>query len=80
MAELVLWCAALLLVHTYFLYPLVLFILEGMAQVVHNVRYMRSRHDERKEEQAGELPRVSLVVAACKTVWRWTIRRTASRC
>jgi cellulose synthase/poly-beta-1,6-N-acetylglucosamine synthase-like glycosyltransferase len=64
MAELAFWCAALLLVHTYFLYPLVLFALDGVAQVLHNVRYMRSGAHRRRGEQAGELPRVSLVVAA----------------
>ncbi|MFY0522344.1 glycosyltransferase family 2 protein [Archangium gephyra] len=65
MAELVFWCAAVLLVHTYFLYPVVLFALDGVAQVLHNVRYMRSGANRRRDgQQASELPRVSLVVAA----------------
>ena len=65
MAELIFWCAAVLLVHTYFLYPLVLFALDGAAQVLHNVRYMRSGASQRLAEPAeAELPRVSLVVAA----------------
>ncbi len=64
MAELVFWCAAVLLVHTYFLYPVMLFVLDGMAQVLHNVRYMRSGANRRRDEQPSELPRVSLVVAA----------------
>ena len=64
MAELVFWCAAVLLVHTYFLYPVMLFVLDGMAQVLHNVRYMRSGANRRRDEQPSEQPRVSLVVAA----------------
>lgn len=57
MAELVFWCAALLLLHTYFLYPALLVVLD---------RLPRSRAGapgaERREGSA--LPRVSLVVAA----------------
>jgi cellulose synthase/poly-beta-1,6-N-acetylglucosamine synthase-like glycosyltransferase len=64
MAELVFWCAALLLVHTYFLYPVVLFVLDGVAQVRHNVRFLRTGVSQRRGESVGELPRVSLVVAA----------------
>ncbi|NMO22889.1 glycosyltransferase family 2 protein, partial [Pyxidicoccus fallax] len=41
MAEVFFWCAALLLAHTYFLYPLSLFVLDGAAQVVQNIRAMR---------------------------------------
>jgi len=65
MAELIFWCAAVLLVHTYFLYPLALFAMDGVAQVLHNVRYMRSGASQRREVPAEDaLPRVSLVVAA----------------
>ncbi|MBM7116913.1 glycosyltransferase family 2 protein [Archangium primigenium] len=65
MAELIFWCAAVLLVHTYFLYPLMLFAMDGVAQVFHNVRYMRSGASQRREAPAEDaLPRVSLVVAA----------------
>jgi hypothetical protein len=59
MAELVFWCAAVLLVHTYFLYPVMLFVLDGMAQVLHNVRYMRSGANRRRDEQPSEQPRGS---------------------
>ena len=64
MAELVFWCAALLLVHTYFLYPVWLFALEGAAQVLHNIRALRTGPPPRHGESEGPLPRVSLVVAA----------------
>lgn len=64
MAELIFWCAAVLLVHTYFFYPLVLFAMDGVAQVAHNLRYMRAGADQRRAEPVGVGPRVSLVVAA----------------
>lgn len=41
MAEVFFWCASLALVHTYFLYPLILFALEGVAQVVQSRRKPR---------------------------------------
>ena len=63
MAELIFWCAAVLLVHTYFFYPLVLFAMDGVAQVAHNLRYMRSGTNQRRAEPVGLAPRVSLVVA-----------------
>jgi cellulose synthase/poly-beta-1,6-N-acetylglucosamine synthase-like glycosyltransferase len=64
MAEVLFWCAALMLVHTYFLYPLSLFVLDGMAQVIHNIRGMRSGPDGRPNRRRAPLPSVSLVVAA----------------
>ncbi|CAM4012648.1 glycosyltransferase family 2 protein [Corallococcus sp. ZKHCc1 1396] len=64
MAEVFFWCAALALVHTYFLYPLSLFALEGMAQVFQNARRMRSGEAARASAPAQPLPSVSLVVAA----------------
>lgn len=65
MVEGVFWVAALLLVHTYFLYPLMLFTLEGVAQVARNVRLLRTGQGERRPSLPDEaLPRVSLVVAA----------------
>jgi cellulose synthase/poly-beta-1,6-N-acetylglucosamine synthase-like glycosyltransferase len=64
MAEVFFWCAALLILHTYFFYPLCLFALEGVAQVFHNLRGMRSGERHHPEQTAGPLPRVSLVVAA----------------
>ena len=65
MAELVFWGAALLLVHTYFLYPLVLLLLDGVAQVRANLRFFQ-RGEERRRPRAGlgGEPAVSLVVAA----------------
>jgi cellulose synthase/poly-beta-1,6-N-acetylglucosamine synthase-like glycosyltransferase len=65
MAEVFFWCAALLLAHTYFLYPLSLFVLDGAAQVVQNIRAMRGGGTGRRaERKAGPAPSVSLVVAA----------------
>jgi len=64
MAEVFFWCAALLLLHTYFFYPLCLFAIEGVAQVFHNLRGMRSGENRHLEHRPGSLPTVSLVVAA----------------
>ncbi|HVE82503.1 MAG TPA: glycosyltransferase family 2 protein [Myxococcales bacterium] len=64
MAALLFWGAAALLLHTYFLYPLALFVLDGMAQVVRNVRFMRQGGDRRRPWDPGFQPHVTLVVAA----------------
>lgn len=64
MAELAFWGAALLLVHTYFLYPLLLVALDGFAQVRANLRFLRSGQERRRPRIAAALPSVSLVVAA----------------
>lgn len=64
MAEVLFWCAALLLLHTYFFYPLCLFAIEGVAQVFHTHRLMRSEEKRHSEGETGPLPMVSLVVAA----------------
>ena len=63
MAMVVFWGAVLLLVHTYFLYPLVLFLMDGIRQVFRNVRFMRQRA-EKRQGKAERLPPVTLVVAA----------------
>ncbi|HYH98356.1 glycosyltransferase family 2 protein [Hyalangium sp.] len=64
MAEVFFWCAALLLLHTYFFYPLWLFAIEGVAQVFHTVRSMRAGEKRLPAHKPGPLPSVSLVVAA----------------
>lgn len=68
MATVVFWSAALLLLHTYFLYPLILFVLDGVRQVARNAREVRrGRERERGQGQPPEgefLPQVTLVVAA----------------
>jgi cellulose synthase/poly-beta-1,6-N-acetylglucosamine synthase-like glycosyltransferase len=65
MAEVFFWCAALMLAHTYFLYPLSLFVLDGAAQVAQNIRAMRGGGARRQEaRRAGPKSSVSLVVAA----------------
>ena len=63
MAEVFFWCAAVLLVHTYFFYPLVLIALDGMAQAFNNLRANRTQRTHR-EAKTGLKPSVSLVVAA----------------
>lgn len=69
MAEVFFWCSALLLAHTYFLYPLSLFVLDGAAQVARNVRAMRGGEPRRGLATGrGPAPSVSLVVAAYNEV------------
>ncbi|NTX08258.1 glycosyltransferase family 2 protein [Myxococcus sp. CA051A] len=69
MAEVFFWCAALLLAHTYFLYPLSLFVLDGAAQVAQNIRAMRGGAPRRSlAASRGPAPSVSLVVAAYNEV------------
>jgi cellulose synthase/poly-beta-1,6-N-acetylglucosamine synthase-like glycosyltransferase len=64
MAEVFFWCAALLLLHTYFFYPLWLFAIEGVAQAFHSLRVMRSGENRLPEHKPRLRPTVSLVVAA----------------
>jgi len=64
MAAAVFWCAALALVHTYFFYPLILYLLEGASQVHRALRSPLQREDRFDRCQGNRLPRVSLVVAA----------------
>ena len=64
MAEVLFWCAALFLVHTYFLYPVILFALDGVEQVLVNIRFMRRGRTLPAVQPHAALPRVSLVVAA----------------
>ncbi|XXF81053.1 glycosyltransferase family 2 protein [Myxococcaceae bacterium GXIMD 01537] len=65
MAEVFFWSAALLLGHTYFFYPFLLLAMDGVAQVVHTVRYMRTGAERRRvARRTVPLPPVSLVVAA----------------
>jgi cellulose synthase/poly-beta-1,6-N-acetylglucosamine synthase-like glycosyltransferase len=65
MAEVLFWCVALMLAHTYFLYPLSLFVLDGAAQVAQNIRAMRGGGGGRRAPRGpGPAPSVSLVVAA----------------
>ncbi|MFL5350218.1 MAG: glycosyltransferase family 2 protein [Hyalangium sp.] len=64
MAEVFFWCAALLLLHTYFFYPLCLFALDGVDQVLHTLRGMKQGENRRREPKVGPAPSVSLVVAA----------------
>jgi cellulose synthase/poly-beta-1,6-N-acetylglucosamine synthase-like glycosyltransferase len=64
MAEVFFWCAAVLLVHTYFFYPLCLFAIEGVAEVFRNLRFMKTGQLPPPPRVVGPAPSVSLVVAA----------------
>lgn len=64
MAQLVFWIAALLILHTYFLYPLILVVWDSGAQLLKNVRYMTRGLERRRGLEPRELPTVSLVTAA----------------
>lgn len=58
------WAAALLLLHTYFFYPLILFILDGLEQAMANLRFIKTGRERRRPRVDSSLPTVSLVVAA----------------
>ena len=64
MAQVIFWCVALLILHTYFFYPVILFALEGVSQVIQNIRFMRTGVERRQLRVQTSLPPVSLVVAA----------------
>jgi cellulose synthase/poly-beta-1,6-N-acetylglucosamine synthase-like glycosyltransferase len=63
LARWVFWSAALLLLHTYFLYPAILVLLESLRQLGDN---LRSRPSRERNHPAGETfyPSVTLVIAA----------------
>lgn len=64
MAVVFFWCAALLLLHTYFFYPLWLVAFEAVAQAFHNLRATRGGERPLPERKPAPLPSVSVVVAA----------------
>jgi cellulose synthase/poly-beta-1,6-N-acetylglucosamine synthase-like glycosyltransferase len=64
MAEALFWCAALLLLHTYFFYPLMLMLMDAVNQALGNLRYIQSGDERRKPRAADVAPPVSLIVAA----------------
>lgn len=64
MGEMFFWVAALLLLHTYFFYPIILMLLDAVHQAIGNLRYIRSGDERRKPRAADVVPPVSLVVAA----------------
>lgn len=68
MAEVLFWCVALFLVHTYFLYPVILFALDGVEQVLANLRVMRREASPTYPQLA--LPKVSLLVTAQDEAFR----------
>ncbi len=63
--EIVFWVAALLLLHTYFFYPLALVVLDAAQQALQSVRYLTGGRERRRgREPLRVLPPVSMVVAA----------------
>lgn len=66
MAEVLFWGAVLLLLHTYFFYPIILFVVDGVDQVIRNIRFMKTgkREEALSFPTEKDFPRVSLVVAA----------------
>jgi len=63
--ECVFWGCLLVVVYTYLLYPLYLFVAYALAQVRRDLRYLATRRDRRACSVASEhLPPVSLIIAA----------------
>jgi len=63
-AQLVFWCAVLLLLHTYFFYPFILAVFDGARQLADNIRFMQGADDRRRRGGESFYPAVTLVVAA----------------
>jgi cellulose synthase/poly-beta-1,6-N-acetylglucosamine synthase-like glycosyltransferase len=68
MAELIFVCSVFLLLHTYFLYPVILLVMDGAAQVWATLKYFRSGGERRQPRVDNFLPTVSMVVAAYNEV------------
>jgi cellulose synthase/poly-beta-1,6-N-acetylglucosamine synthase-like glycosyltransferase len=65
LSELVFWGSFLLVVHTYLLYPIVLFLAYSLVQIRRDWHYLRSRRDTRSPIQdPTQLPSVTLIIAA----------------
>ena len=64
MAEVLFWGAAVLLLHTYFLYPVVLVLMDGLVQALRNLRGLKAGGHALRSGEATAPPTVSLVVAA----------------
>ncbi len=64
-AEYIFWCCLTLVVYVYCLYPILLFVIYSLAQIVRDARYLVTRTDRRVRSRAREeLPPVSLVIPA----------------
>lgn len=64
-AEYLFWFCLSLIAYTYFLYPVVLFILYAASQVGRDLRYLNDRADRRRKVvRDDELPPVSLIIPA----------------
>jgi len=65
LSELIFWGSFLLVVHTYLLYPIVLFLAYSLVQIRRDWHYLRSRRDTRSPIQdPTQLPSVTLIIAA----------------
>src|ERR1051325_7092174 len=64
-AKLVFWTCAVLTLHTYVLYPVVLFAAYAVAQVRRDMQYLVGRRSRRRPPLSPEeLPTVSIIVPA----------------
>ncbi|OMH25678.1 glycosyltransferase family 2 protein [Motiliproteus sp. MSK22-1] len=61
--ELLFWLAVGLILYTYFIYPILLFVFSGLNQALSDTRYLWRRH-QRRSIRLEELPAVSVVIAA----------------
>jgi hypothetical protein len=77
MAAFCFWAATLLLLHTYFLYPLLLIAWDSVQQVAANLRRLAGGAAVSTVASAETLPTITLVVAA-RTVRRTQPRRSSS--
>jgi len=63
--EILFWTSLFLVAHTYLLYPAILFVAYGMAQLRRDCRYLARGADRRCHElRDDELPAVSLIIPA----------------
>ncbi|MEH6625330.1 MAG: glycosyltransferase family 2 protein [Motiliproteus sp.] len=61
--ELLVWLSIGLIAYTYFIYPILLFILSGLKQSMRDTSYLWRRH-QRRSKALNEFPAVSIVIAA----------------
>jgi cellulose synthase/poly-beta-1,6-N-acetylglucosamine synthase-like glycosyltransferase len=63
-ASVILWVSIFLIVYTYLLYPIVLFLIYSVVQAMRDMKYLVVRRDRRVQTDVRRLPAVSLVIAA----------------
>jgi cellulose synthase/poly-beta-1,6-N-acetylglucosamine synthase-like glycosyltransferase len=60
----VFWISAGMVAYAYFLYPVVLFVMYAVAQLLSDVRYLLTRRDRRAGSRKGDVPAVTFLVPA----------------